>query len=320
MNAQHFTGTNTTTSDIFRSGRTAFGYTAMPTTLSNYNLLINNRTFFNERVRFKNFVHINDNLSTLNTINTNTWHTKIMLGDYFPQGDGLDARQYIKSEGGISIRPKTDWIHGANIRITRVSKTTAEGGAGESEVRLAVASCNGCYSNNSIEGDLVLSAHSSGYANGLGKNLIITNEGNGGIKFSTRNHTGNWETGWNEIRMSILKDGKIGIGTETPTELLAVNGNIHAKEVRVDLVGWPDYVFEKDYQLPTIEEVETHIIEKGHLPNVPSAAEIETNGLKLAEMSKLQMEKIEELTLYIIELKKTIEKQESRLQALENKN
>jgi hypothetical protein len=72
--------------------------------------------------------------------------------------------------------------------------------------------------------------------------------------------------------------------------------------------------------LPTIDEVETHIKEKGHLPNVPSATEIETNGLKLAEMSKLQMEKIEELTLYIIELKKTIERQESRLQVLENKN
>mgnify|MGYP000037970901 FL=1 len=96
----------------------------------------------------------------------------------------------------------------------------------------------------------------------------------------------------------------IGIGTSDPGAYqLAVNGNIHAKEVKVDLTGWPDYVFQSEYTLPTLEEVEKHIAEKGHLINMPSAKEVEENGVALGEMNKLLLQKIEELTLYIIELK-----------------
>ncbi len=85
----------------------------------------------------------------------------------------------------------------------------------------------------------------------------------------------------------------------TPTNL-AVNGNIHTKEVKVDFTGWADYAFKNDYQLPILAEVETHIKEKGHLINIPSAAEVEANGIQLGEMNKLLLEKIEELTLYIL--------------------
>ena len=235
INAQHFGGTNNTTSEIFRSGRTAFGYTAFPTTLSNYNLLVNNRAFFNDRIRFRNFVHINGNSSTLNTISTNTWNTQLMLGDYLPFYDGPDSRFYLKSEGGIYIRPKTEWLNGATIKIDRLSKTSAEGGAGTSFIQLAIASCDGCYSNNSKEGDMILRGVSGGYNNGNTKNIIVTNEGYGQIKFSTKA----FNSASNEIRMSITNDGNVGIGKENPTDKLEVNGTIHAKEVRVDVQGWP---------------------------------------------------------------------------------
>lgn len=111
--------------------------------------------------------------------------------------------------------------------------------------------------------------------------------------------------------MKIDNLGNIGIGTGSsalsPLEKLAVNGLIHTKEVKVDLLGWPDYVFTKDYNLPTLQEVEKQIKEKGHLANIPSATEVENNGVLLGEMNKKLLEKVEELTLYIIQMNKEIE-------------
>ena len=113
-------------------------------------------------------------------------------------------------------------------------------------------------------------------------------------------------------------DGNVGIGTGNPGSWkLAVNGNIRAKEIKVE-TGWADYVFADDYVLPSLEEVEKHIKEKGHLINIPSAATIESNGVKLGEMNKLLLEKIEELTLYIIQQNKDQQELETRILELEN--
>lgn len=91
---------------------------------------------------------------------------------------------------------------------------------------------------------------------------------------------------------------------------LFVKGGVLAEEVRVTLATtWADYVFAKNYKLPTLLEVEKQIQEKGHLANMPSAKEVAANGIELGEMTKLQQEKIEELTLYIIEQNKANEKQ-----------
>jgi len=111
-------------------------------------------------------------------------------------------------------------------------------------------------------------------------------------------------------------NGNIGIGTTAPTEKLSVKGKIRAQEIKVELTGWADYVFAKDYKLPTLEETENHIKKNGHLPNIPSAAEVAKNGVELGEMNKKLLQKIEELTLYIIDQQKRIEKLENKTPGL----
>ena len=108
-------------------------------------------------------------------------------------------------------------------------------------------------------------------------------------------------------RMAIDTDGNVGIGTTTPDARLAVSGQVHAQEVKVSVtVPGPDYVFEKNYNLPTLEEIKTYIDRNKHLPEVPSAAEMEKNGVKLGEMNMVLLKKVEELTVYVIEQQKDI--------------
>ncbi|WP_166923969.1 tail fiber protein [Flavobacterium poyangense] len=118
-----------------------------------------------------------------------------------------------------------------------------------------------------------------------------------------------------------IQNGNVGIGTTVPDEKLTVKGKIHTQEVKVDMLGAlvPDYVFAKDYKLKTLEEVETFIKENKHLPEIPSAQEIEKNGLMLAEMNMSLLKKMEEMTLYIIEIKKENEKQNEELKKLQKK-
>ncbi|MFT5822282.1 MAG: hypothetical protein ACI8ZM_003538 [Crocinitomix sp.] len=116
--------------------------------------------------------------------------------------------------------------------------------------------------------------------------------------------------------------GRVAIGTtNTPTTIggqnisayrLFVKGGILADEVRVR-TGWADYVFADEYKLPTLAEVGAFIDENGHLPNVPSAAQVEEEGIEIGEITRIQQEKIEELTLYLIEIQKELELMKIRL-------
>ena len=112
--------------------------------------------------------------------------------------------------------------------------------------------------------------------------------------------------------------GNVGIGTTTPDAKLTVKGNIHAQNLDIDLEGAviPDYVFEKGYDLKSLNEVENYITENKHLPEVPSASELEKTGLNVKEMNLLLLKKVEELTLYVIELKKENEKQDAIIKKL----
>jgi hypothetical protein len=123
----------------------------------------------------------------------------------------------------------------------------------------------------------------------------------------------------------IPSSGRIGIGTSNTSDAnykLFVETGIRTRKIKVDQTVWSDFVFEKDYPLPTLKEVEQFIEANKHLPGVPSAKEIENDGLNLGDGQALLLQKIEELTLYIIQQQKEIEalkSQSSIINELKNK-
>jgi len=120
-------------------------------------------------------------------------------------------------------------------------------------------------------------------------------------------------------RLRIVSSGNVGIGTSNPTERLSVNGNIRTKEVIVTADNWPDFVFDKSYQLPALHELEKQIGIEGHLPDFPSAKEVSYSGVSLGSLNRLLTQKVEELTLYIIQQQKEIDKKDGDLKKQEHR-
>jgi len=108
--------------------------------------------------------------------------------------------------------------------------------------------------------------------------------------------------------------GKVGIGTKATSSALTVKGKIDCEEIEVKNIG-ADYVFDKEYELLPLDKVETYINENGHLPGIAPASETE-KGVNLSEFSEQLLKKVEELTLYMIELKKENEKLKEEVKAL----
>lgn len=140
-----------------------------------------------------------------------------------------------------------------------------------------------------------------------------------------------WQTG-NHLRIGvsdpagkiIVTSNQVEIGTSISLPAgykLGVGGKVLCEEVRVKLQSstWPDYVFETNYPLRPLKEVEQFIRTYRHLPNIPAAKDIEANGMEVGEMQRKMMEKIEELTLYVIELEKKSQEMQKRISQLENK-
>jgi hypothetical protein len=156
-----------------------------------------------------------------------------------------------------------------------------------------------------------VSSFKVGVSNGLFKIAAMDN-GYGG-------HVGNFNNNKDQI-IAMDVTGKVGIGTTQPDAKLTVKGKIHAEEVKVDLsVPGPDYVFEKTYDLKPLTEVELFIAINKHLPEIPSAKTMEKEGVNVGDMQMALLKKVEEITLYLIEIKKENLQLKNRLEELENK-
>ncbi|MEN7547530.1 hypothetical protein AAG747_06405 [Rapidithrix thailandica] len=127
----------------------------------------------------------------------------------------------------------------------------------------------------------------------------------------------------NHAHSIFTKDGRLGLGDLYPPQdyKLSVYGKIICEEVVVQLhANWPDYVFSDSYKLRSLEETETFIKTHGHLPEIPSAKKVKEEGITVGEMNRKLLQKVEELTLYLIEQNKKLEAQNQRLDQLEQEN
>ena len=136
-----------------------------------------------------------------------------------------------------------------------------------------------------------------------------------------------WMSGYGGIRLftagaprlSVSHWGNVGIGTENPQSKLDVAGTIRASEVKIEVTAGADYVFDENYDLKPLPEVEKFVRENKHLPEIPPERQMQEEGLSVNEFQIKLLQKIEELTLYVIDLKKENEDLKNRITRVENR-
>jgi hypothetical protein len=273
-------------------------------------------------------------------------------------GGGADLRWYTTTDGGTTITPRHYFSQNGNVGFGGFSGVNVPLGRLDVIGTGATASTNTFLLRNNLldtilrvrdDGRIGIGFNGSSYGRtlnlgGTGVNFYTSNEGPfGGAVFPTDTSLVMWSnSGASNYLILQPSWGNTGIGTYSPNAKLhlngkqliggtadriatgydlSVHGKIIAEEVKVQLyAAWPDYVFGKNYKLLPLEELETSINKNKHLPNIPSAAEVEKDGISLGDMNKRLMEKIEELTLYIIDLNKKNNALAEKVQKLEDKS
>jgi hypothetical protein len=158
------------------------------------------------------------------------------------------------------------------------------------------------------------------YGGGAAAIMYYGNGGGMGFYISPASTGKDQNISWGKPKLWLNRSGQVGVNTSTIPAgyAFAVDGRAIMEEVRVATSGdWPDYVFAPNFELRSLDELERFIGENGHLPNIPDQGTVDKEGVELGDMSAKLLEKIEELTLYIIEQNKRIDAQQSRIEALE---
>ncbi|MDL2224479.1 hypothetical protein LJB92_04110, partial [Bacteroidales bacterium OttesenSCG-928-M06] len=124
-----------------------------------------------------------------------------------------------------------------------------------------------------------------------------------------------WDSSAFNPVLTVKMNGNVGIGEADPAYTLDVKGKIRAEEV-VITTAWADFVFADNYNLPSLKEVHQHIREKKHLPGIPSESEVKENGVGIADIQVKLLQKIEELTLYMIQQQQLIEQLQEKINTM----
>jgi hypothetical protein len=229
------------------------------------------------------------------------------------------GRAYFSDKVGLGLATPEGQLHIKDVEVDLTS--------GGSLILGSTTGVNMAFDANEIHGRNN-GAASTLYLNPLGATVIINNSGavtdvsltgDGSLQMGDEGST-NIAMDNNEIQARNsgaasglylnASGGNVYVGTTSGSEKLNVCGGIQAEEVRVSS-GWCDYVFEKNYCLMPLSELEAFVSKNKHLPNIPSAATVQAEGLPLADMTTRMMEKIEELTLYVLQLNNRIEQLET---------
>ncbi len=227
--------------------------------------------------------------------------------------DGGDLDVIKSLNGSTILATKTDGTPLGNVGIGTVEPTAVLDVYGTAKfggniANLDAAGNPAAYQNLAGSGKMLVGHNRSG---GGGETDFIVNEGNGatgGFAFYSYNNASQ-----EKQLLRVLGNGDVGIGTSIPREKLSVNGNIRAREVKVEANNWPDYVFEEGYKVKKLEELQSYIKENKHLPGMPTAKEVETNGVALGDVVKKLLKNQEELTLHLLAQQKKITELEKQL-------
>ncbi|MBK9731471.1 MAG: hypothetical protein IPO83_09295 [Chitinophagaceae bacterium] len=216
------------------------------------------------------------------------------------------AKSYLQQTGddfrlgtvGSNTSGKVQFTAGSSTVMTLKSSGKVGIGTASPSVLLHLKGSNGLLRLEGTDAyiDFNNSSTQKAFIQCTGNNLKIASN-SGSIIFGN-NVTGD--------QLFILSDGRIGMGTSTPKSgyKLSVEGKVACRELKVETASWPDYVFENDYKLLPLHELEHFISSNNHLPGIPSAQELEADGISVGDMQNKMMQKIEELTLYVIALQK----------------
>jgi hypothetical protein len=230
-------------------------------------------------------------------------------GIYFTPRDGVNATTDLSVNlwDGVGGTPTRIFVNGLNGYIgigTSAPNSKLQVSGTLSAIDLP--------NTNGLSVPVIFGSIGSAYATwGVSVNHVTESSGSNSYGMALLT-TESYLTGRTE-KMRILGNGNVAIGTtDSHGYKFAVNGSAIATSMTVKLyANWPDYVFKKDYRLPSLAEVKTYIDQNQHLPEIPSVQEITKEGLNLGEMNKLLLKKVEELTLYLIEQHKQIKEQET---------